>query len=501
MLENVDLSKKLSNKKFRKENRALSKRMTALQQSIKEQGIPVLIVFEGWSAAGKGTYISKILHSLDPRGYNVYTFSKISEEIAMRPYLWNSWIKTPAKGRMAIFDRSWHRALLPESLDKRSLREEEILGFYDDVNAFERQLTQDGTLVIKLFLHISQNEQKERFDNLLDNPETEWRVDLTDIQQNYNYNKYLEYFGDMLRQSNSENSAWKIIEANDMNYATVKILKTIADKIEERIDAKSKAAIDAQAICADTNDVAITSANSPQTSILDTVDLSKALSKKDYQEQLVYYQDKLSRLGYKLYAKRRAVVIAYEGWDAAGKGGNIRRLTEYLDPRGYEVVPISAPTNTELSQHYLWRFWKSMPKDGHFSIFDRSWYGRVMVERIEGFCTEDEWKRAYNEINEMELNLHNHGAILFKFWLHIDKDEQLKRFNNRQSDPLKQHKITDEDWRNRERWNEYETAVNEMLYHTSTDYAPWTIVESNDKMYARIRTLKLVSDTLEQELL
>jgi polyphosphate kinase 2 (PPK2 family) len=208
----------------------------------------------------------------------------------------------------------------------------------------------------------------------------------------------------------------------------------------------------------------------------------------------------MSELGFKLYTKRRSVVMVYEGWDAAGKGGNIKRMTQELDPRGYEVVPVPAPTQDELNHHYLWRFWKKMPKDGHCAIFDRSWYGRVMVERIEGFCTAEEWQRAYKEINDMEKHMVNHGVILFKFWIHIDKEEQLKRFQLRQADPLKQYKITDEDWRNREKWDQYEKAVDEMLWRTNTEYAKWRVIESNDKKYARIKTLEYVVNELERQL-
>ena len=496
MLEKIDLTKRLSKKEFKSEIGELSERLSGLQQQIKALKIPVLIVFEGWSSAGTGTYIAKLLHPLDPRGYNVHTLSTVSEDAAVRPLLWRFWTKTPAKGRMAIFDRSWHRALLPESLDILPLSESEIGGFYHDVNSFERQLSDDGTLIIKLFLHISKSEQKKRLDDLLKNPETGWRVDDGDLRQNKDYDKYLKYFESIIQQSNFGFSAWNIIEANDVNYATIKMYKVIISKIEETSRAKT-AVMETESASLSAEQPVI---ELPRISILNSVDLDVALSKKEYKKELAYYQEKISQLGFKLYRKRRPVVIVYEGWDAAGKGGNIRRLTEELDPRGYEVVPISAPNQEELSQHYLWRFWKGMPKGGHFSIFDRSWYGRVMVERLEGFCTDEEWQRAYREINDMELHLHNHGVIIFKFWLHIDPDEQLKRFNDRQSDPLKQHKITDEDWRNRAKWSEYEIAVNEMLLQTGTSYAPWTVVESNDKRYARIKTLKLVVETLEREL-
>lgn len=194
------------------------------------------------------------------------------------------------------------------------------------------------------------------------------------------------------------------------------------------------------------------------------------------------------------------VVIAYEGWDAAGKGGNIKRLTEALDPRGYEVHPIASPEPYAKARHYLWRFWTRLPKDGHIAIFDRTWYGRVMVERLEGFCSENDWQRAYNEINEFERELTDWGAVVIKFWVQIDKQTQLLRFNERQNDPAKQWKITEEDWRNREKWDVYETAVNEMLQKTSTANAPWHILESVDKKYARIKALQITADTLEKAL-
>jgi polyphosphate kinase 2 (PPK2 family) len=238
----------------------------------------------------------------------------------------------------------------------------------------------------------------------------------------------------------------------------------------------------------------------PEICILSSVNPDKQIDDDDYKAKMDIYQKKIKDLGYKLYARRKSVVIAYEGWDAAGKGGNIKRLTEDLDPRGYEVAPIAAPTSEELSHHYLWRFYNKMPKDGHITLFDRSWYGRVLVERVEGLCRQDEWQRAYREINDMELHMSNHGAVIFKFWLHVDKAEQLARFEARQADPAKQYKITEDDWRNREKWDDYERAVNEMLFKTDTAYAPWTIIESNNKKFARIKVLELVTKELESRL-
>ena len=237
-----------------------------------------------------------------------------------------------------------------------------------------------------------------------------------------------------------------------------------------------------------------------RTTVLDGVDVSLTMTKEDYKKRLSVLQKELTRLQNEMYLKRIPVVVALEGWDAAGKGGAIKRLTEPLDPRGYEVVPTAAPNDIEKAHHYLWRFWRAMPKDGHMTIFDRTWYGRVMVERIEGFCSQAEWRRAYREINQMEQNLTDHGVIVLKFWLQIDKDEQERRFNERMEDPEKQWKITDEDRRNREKWDAYVKAVDEMILRTSTTYAPWTIVEADSKYYARIKILETVVRALKNRI-
>lgn len=492
MLDKIDLKKKMDKEEYKTEIDVLEQRLNSLQQKIKELGIPVIIVFEGWSSSGKGTLISKLLNPLDPRYFNVYTLNRVSEESLMRPVLWSYWTKTPLKGRISILDKSYHRINLPEGIDDWNLKELTQNKFYYDVNAFEKQLSDDGTLIIKLFIHISKEEQKRRLEKLQKDPETKWRVNKRNFIQNENYDKYLKLYEDMIYQTNSSINLWNIIEADDSRYATVKIFKTIINRIEQEVKRRTETVIDKNI---ETPKIDIIE---PSVSILDSVDLSKTISDEEYKEKIDYYQKKIRKLGYKMYTKRKSVVIVYEGWDAAGKGGNIKRLTQKLDPRGYEVVPIASPSKEELDHHYLWRFWNKMPKDGHLAIFDRSWYGRVMVERIEGFCSESEWKRAYREINDMELHMANHGTFIVKFWLHIDKDEQLARFKSRQEDPLKQYKITDEDWRNRDKWDKYETAVNEMLFRTSTEYAPWVIVESNNKKYARIKVLKYVVENLEK---
>jgi polyphosphate kinase 2 (PPK2 family) len=234
--------------------------------------------------------------------------------------------------------------------------------------------------------------------------------------------------------------------------------------------------------------------------MLSTIDLSLSLEQEEYDRLLIKYQVALHALAYQVYLQQRPVVIAFEGWDAAGKGGAIRRITEKIDPRGFVVYPIAAPKGDDATHHYLWRFWRRLPEAGQIAIFDRSWYGRVMVERIEGFCSEADWKRAYREINYYERQLVDFGTIVFKFWLHISKEEQLSRFTSRKDDKLRAWKLTDEDWRNREKWPQYEEAVNELLLKTSTMLAPWTIVEGDSKLYARIKILKTLVDKLSDEL-
>ena len=510
MLDKIDLNHTLSKKEYKTEIDVLKKRLAELQRKLLEFKIPAIIMFEGWSAAGKGTCISKILHPLDPRYYYVHTMNKIPENSAMRPFLWDYWIKMPPAGRIALFDKSWYRAILPDRREKRPLSESAIKGFYYDVDALERMLSENGMLIIRFFLHISKQEQKKRFDELLNNPDTHWRIDKHDMAQHKNYDEQLKHFDNMIRQSDSALNEWNIIEADDAKFATVKIYKILINKFEKEINLGKDCQLSAgTAITANEEkpvknqpeeDDSRERCECSQTSILRSIEPDKEMPQDEYKEKLSYYQKKLAGLEHKLYIKRTPVVIVYEGWDAAGKGGNIRRLTRELDPRGFEWLPISAPSREELERHYLWRFWKAMPKDGHIAIFDRSWYGRVLVERVEGFCSEKEWRRAYQEINDMETHLYNHGTVIIKFWLHIDKEEQLRRFHARETDPYKQFKITEEDWRNREKWDDYEKAVDEMIFRTNKKHAPWIVVESNNKKYARVKTLEIVVDALEERL-
>lgn len=498
MLREVDLNKNLTKKENKEMMDKLAPKFAALQREARAKGLPVMVVFEGWGASGKGTMISRLIQPLDPRGFKVFTIQAENEEEHMHPFLWRFWTKTPSKGRMHIFDRSWYRRVITEQMDA-PMDQKRLDAAYQQILSFEEQLSADGTLIIKFFLHISADEQEKRLKKLERSPETKWRVTKADWKHFKQYKAYLPMYDHMLEQTDMSWAPWHVIEATDREYAAVKVMTIVAGMIEERLNEEN--AKESRSYMAERSQEELPGTEETmRTTVLDGVDVSLTMTKEDYKKRLSVLQKELTRLQNEMYLKRIPVVVALEGWDAAGKGGAIKRLTEPLDPRGYEVVPTAAPNDIEKAHHYLWRFWRAMPKDGHMTIFDRTWYGRVMVERIEGFCSQAEWHRAYREINQMEQNLTDHGVIVLKFWLQIDKDEQERRFNERMEDPEKQWKITDEDWRNREKWDAYVKAVDEMILRTSTTYAPWTIVEADSKYYARIKILETVVRALKNRI-
>lgn len=498
MLREVDLDVVIDKEEYKRRIYELGLKLGELQRRAKEAKIPTMLIFEGWDAAGKGTLINKVLQSLDPRGFNVYPTKVPTENEKFHPFLWRFWIKTPINGRIVFFDRSWYRKVTMEKLEN-NLNQEAIDNAFEDIINFERQMSDSGCIVLKFFLHISKKEQMRRFKKLQNDTATQWRVTKEDIKSHHLYKEYLDVYEDMISRTNTPSVPWIVVEANDKRYASIKIFETIIEAMERALN-KVKVEDNREKNTLVEAAVALGGDNREK-HILDSIDLSLRIDdKEEYKSKLKTCQSRLRELEHEIYKRRISVVSLYEGWDAAGKGGNIKRLVENLDPRGYEVIPVAAPNDDEKAHHYLWRFWRDMPKDGHIAIFDRSWYGRVLVERIEGFCTTEEWLRAYREINEMEAHLARHGVIIAKFWLHIDKDEQQKRFSERQNTPEKNWKITEEDWRNREKWDAYRSAVNDMLIKTSTSYAPWTIIESNDKNYGRIKVYETLIKLMEDRL-
>ncbi|BCN30507.1 polyphosphate:AMP phosphotransferase [Anaeromicropila herbilytica] len=495
MLEKIDLNKSIDHKEYTDKLETLSKQLSVLQRECLSRQIPIMVVFEGWGASGKGDLINNLIHSLDPRGFKVFSIDIETEEDKKRPYLCRFWNKIPAKGQIAIFDRSWYRRILSDRMDGISDKKK-VQNAYDEILNFEDMLIKDGMLIIKFFLHISKHEQKKRLHKLEEHKETAWRVTKADWKHNKNYEEYLAINNEMLEKTDMAEAPWSIVEATDLQYAEIKVLSTVVERMETEL---TKDVVASRKVDNYHRKLGwIPSEELFHNSTLDSVDLSLSIEKEEYRNKLEVLQEKIAILQNKVYLLQIPIVIVFEGWDAAGKGGTIKRLTECLDPRGYEVIPIAAPNDIEKEHHYMWRFYNKLPKASQIAIYDRSWYGRVLVERVEELIRDEEWKRAYSEINQLEKQLTNAGTIVMKFWLHIDKEEQGKRFKERQENPEKQWKITEEDWRNRAKWDEYEKAVDEMLIRTSTTYAPWTIVEANSKNYARIKLLETVMNVIEK---
>lgn len=495
MLEKANLDIKLGKKEYQEIFPKFQFELEVLQRKVVESGVPVIIVLEGWEAAGKGTMIGTLVRRLDPRGFKVQHTKAPGEEELLRPFLWRFWLKLPGRGEIGIFDRSWYGKVLVERVEKIA-KKKDWMSAYDEINEFERQLSADGAILIKIWLHISKKEQKRRFNRFLKDPFRGWKISKTDWKHHKAYDKFLEAAEDMLKKTGTPHAPWTVVEAHDKRYSSVKVLQTVIEAIRAGIDKKVKKAAKAHAKSPEQAG----GGAGARPSVFARVDLSRTLTKEDYSERLDDLQERLVEYEYRMYEKRLPAVVLYEGWDAGGKGGNIKRLTEKLDPRGYSVIPIAAPKGDEATHHYLWRFWRHLPKAGHLTIFDRTWYGRVMVERVEGFCSEEEWKRAFDEINEFEGQLANFGTVIVKFWIHIDQDEQLRRFKERESLEHKKWKLTDEDWRNREKWPQYERAVSDMIEKTGTPHAPWTIIEGNCKYWARIKALETLCNALESKL-
>lgn len=493
MLDTLDLNLTLNKDTYQQQIEALMRQLRSLQQDCWENQLPVIIVLEGWAAAGKGTLLKQMVNYMDPRGFAVHPILPPTTHEQNYPFLWRFWHKLPAKGSLGFFYHSWYTHVLEDRLFQR-VNEENIPLTMRDINAFERQLTDDGVAIAKFWIHLSQKELKKRLKKYEADELDSWRVRPEDWQQAKNYEQYSALVEEMLTYTSTGSATWTLVEGDCERWSRVKVLSQLVATITQALDLLKLPKNQIQPI-------------PPQKELLPTepdflaqVDLNAHLNKEDYKIQLREAQIELNKLQIKIFKKGIPVLILFEGWDAAGKGGAIKRLTDTLDPRSYKVNAFAAPTPEEARYHYLWRFWRHIPGNGTIGIFDRSWYGRVLVERIEGFAHEDEWRRAYKEINEFEAQLTTAGYVIVKFWLHISPEEQLQRFEERKDNLFKQYKLTDEDWRNREQWPLYSVAINQAVARTSTPAAPWTIVPGNNKQFARVHILKTVIEAVKAEL-
>lgn len=486
MFESAEIGHAIDKKTFEAEEPVLREALLAAQYRLREQaGFPVIILINGVEGAGKGETVKLLTEWMDPRLIQVSTFDHQTDEELARPPAWRYWRQLPAKGRMGIFFGNWYSQMLQARVDGR-IKDAELDRYIEQALNLERMLCDEGALILKFWFHLSQARMEKRLRQLKDDPLHSWRLSPLDWRQASTYERFVRFGDRVLRRTSREEARWHVIEGSDHRYRSLTAGRILLQALESALARPPRPA---RAV--------VVPGRRDDRHLLESLDLSQKLRKADYQAQLITEQARLSGLLRDKRYARHALVAAFEGHDAAGKGGAIRRVAAALDPRQYRIVPIAAPTDEERAQPYLWRFWRHIPARRHFTLFDRSWYGRVLVERVEQLCSPADWQRAYGEINDFEEQLVDAGVVLVKFWLSIDRQTQLERFQERESIAFKRFKITAEDWRNREKWDDYRDAIEEMVERTSTAIAPWTLVEANDKRFARIKVLRTLNEALE----
>ncbi len=490
MFETLEVGRQVDKSEYDSLKLGLRQQLVEAQVALGKSDYPVIIVVAGLDGAGKGALVHRLNEWMDPRGIETNTYWDRSDEEESRPYFWRFWQRLPARGKIGIFLGSWYQRPTQEFVDEKISREEFAVAC-QQIESFERMLHDDGALIIKLWLHVSEETQRLQLEGNAPGKQQNPRVTDRPYELHGKYQRTLEVSEKLILGTDSSHSPWHLIEAKDRYYRDISAGEIILAAMQAR-SAQPPAADPIIAPRVDTHHV--------RNTVLDKVDLSKTLERDEYKRKLSKYQSRLQDLAWQAYRQKRSVVAVFEGWDAAGKGSAIRRVTSAIDPRLYTLVQYAAPTDEEKAHHYLWRFWRQLQRDGRATFFDRSWYGRVLVERVEQLARPEEWQRAYSEINQFERQLVAHGTIVLKFWLHISPEEQLERFEAREKTPHKQHKITEEDWRNREKWQDYELAVDQMVSQTSTQHARWTLVSGNDKPYARIQILKTFCKTIKAAL-
>ena len=491
MFDSANLDHRIDKAAFQREARKLREALLHAQYDLKENGtFPVVILIAGVEGAGKGETVNLLNEWMDPRHIHTHAFPDLSDEERERPLMWRYWRALPPKGSIGIFFGAWHT--LPIVLRVQGVISKRELGQYTgEIQRLEKMLAAEGVMLVKFWFHLSKAQQKKRLKALEKDPKTAWKV--TDLEWKYfkRYDDFVKVCEPFLRETSTGEAPWIVVPGMDPHYRSLTVGRHLLTAMRARLDARApKAAARAQPLPPPADKL----------NVLRALKLDREMTRKAYERDLDKWQGRLNLLARDRRYKNLSVVAVFEGNDAAGKGGAIRRITGALDARSYQNVSVAAPTEEERAQPYLWRFWRHIPRRRQLTIFDRSWYGRVLVERVEKFCAEADWMRAYSEINDFEQQLTEHNVVLVKFWLAISKDEQYKRFKARELVSFKRFKITAEDWRNRKRWDDYETAVSEMVDRTSTATASWTLVEANNKYYARIKVLKTLVEAIESGL-
>jgi AMP-polyphosphate phosphotransferase len=493
MFETAELGQTLDEDTYKKRLPELREKLLDAQIQLRAQArFPVILLFGGVASAGKGETVHKLTEWMDPRSVEVHAVGAPSDEERERPPMWRFWRRLPPKGKIGIFFGGWYLDPLHARVFAKG-GEAKLVSALGEVRRFEQMLADEGALILKFWLHLSKKAQRRRLDELWADKKTRYRVDEEDLEQARRYDRYRSAGARMLSETDLPHAPWRVIEGVDRRHRNWNTGQALLTALQRRLASSDGAPV--------ANDPAAPpDVEAPSVyglPIVRTLDLTRALEKPAYEAELEAQQRRLAISTRRRRFARLSPVVVFEGVDAAGKGGAIRRLTAALDARLYDVHSIAAPTDEEKRQPYLWRFWRTLPRDGKFAIYDRSWYGRVLVERVEGFATPAEWQRAYAEINEFEEQLVRAGNVVVKLWLQVSQEEQLRRFREREEISFKRFKITPEDWRNREKWDAHERAASEMIEHTSTEHAPWTLVEAEDKRYARVKILKAIADAIE----
>lgn len=489
MFESAEIGHSIDKETYEKEVIVLREALLEAQYELKQQvRFPVIILINGIEGAGKGETVKLLNEWMDPRLIQVESFLLPTDEELSRPPQWRFWRKLPPKGRIGIFFGNWYSQMLYARV-AGDIKDSRLDVAINAAERFERMLCDEGALIFKFWFHLSKKQLKERLKALENDPQRSWQLSEVDWKQSEVYDKFVRYGERVLRRTSRDYAPWYVVEGAEERYRSLTVGRTILEGLQAALKTKDRPVPQPHA--------APLVSSLDNKGLLDALDLSLSLDKDQYKDQLAKEQARLAMLMRDKRFRSHSLIAVFEGNDAAGKGGAIRRVTDALDPRQYHIVPIAAPTEEERAQPYLWRFWRHLPARRQFTIFDRSWYGRVLVERVEGFCSPADWLRAYAEINDFEEQLVDYGIVLVKFWLSIDQDTQLERFKERESIPFKRFKITEEDWRNRDKWDAYADAVGDMVDRTSTEIAPWTLIEANDKRYARVKVLKTINDALE----
>ncbi|MDB4938233.1 MAG: UDP-galactose-lipid carrier transferase [Labilithrix sp.] len=505
MFESAELGHRIDDATYAKQVKKLRPELLEAQYRLLAEGsFPVLVLVNGVDGAGKGETVNLLNEWLDPRHIRSTAFGPPTEEEWSRPPMWRFWRALPAKGKIGVLFGNWYTDPINGRVTHK-LPSSELPAAIERVRRLERLLTDDGVLIVKLWFHLSKKGMKKRLEELAHNELTSWRVTKADWKNFDRFDAFAKVSERVLRETSTGDAPWVVIDGSDPNYRAVTAAKTLLHAIDGRL-AEARAKSTAERRSAKRARTGTADPSTEAAPVFETVDTSlilrhlkfeERLSKEKYETKVVKAQGMVAKLSRNSKIKKHSVVIVFEGMDAAGKGGAIRRVTQALDARQYDVIPIAAPTDEERAHPYLWRFWKSVPRHGRFTIFDRSWYGRVLVERVEGFASQAAWTRGYAEINDFEEQLTEGGAVVVKLWLAITKDEQLRRFQEREDTKFKQYKITPDDWRNRKKWDDYIVAGGDMIDRTSTSFAPWHVIEANDKHLARVRVLEAIHDRMK----